>query len=410
MTREYLSGNALNRYPFDDNCNMTSSLGYVLPNDVFLDIMYLAKGFPNAYLVYLTNFENDTTLSKINLTFTVTWVSGLVDDEYTVSFDHVDIVEKETLVAETVDYIIKIIPGPGLETIVAGSAVDHDFVVGNAKLTTSATIQPSPRVSSIKLYNNGVLFKTITEDNINDIDFEWEEGANVRILNDSGVAAIDIEPGFGTGLYDGCDDDLVITTINEITPDPFGNFLFFTDGCYTSEKITNGLSIENICTPKCTSEQMTNFAHYLNRVKDGMDTIAAVATDMANELKTQIADYIATTAVDKNKPYFKISYTKYPSYYAGQYYFSVVVGLLNPSEENIPVTVSATSSGTIVTETIRFKSGDVSEVLGSASYTGTVPCIGVGRLEFTVFGAIGATVSVTGSLDGIAFSDGITLN
>lgn len=419
MVYEYLSGNALNKYPFDDSCNMTASGGYVLPNDVFLDMQFYEKSTDEAYVVSLTSFASSTSSTNITLQFVVRTVSGtLLENPATITFLHSEVADKETILKQTSDYSVKVVPGAGLLAIIAaGLNVSHTFAEANAKLTNSATVQPVPRVRSIKLYNNGTLFKTITEDNITDIAFELEEGTNTEFeLLDERVN-IDVLPGIGAGLYNPCGDDLVIRSINSVGGDAFGNFLLFTDGCYTSERgyqdgmtfIDNyGLTITNICTPKCTAEQFASFAHYLNRVKDGMDTIGSQAADLANELKDQIADYIADAAINKNKPYVKTSQTTFASPIAGTYYHSVVIGLFNPTEEDINFSISVSSTGTIIADTRRFKSAETDISVGN-SYSGVIPCVGVGRFEYSVRGSSSASTSYSGTLDGTAFSGNISL-
>jgi hypothetical protein len=415
MILEYLSGNCLNKYPFRDSNMMVSDTGYSLPNDFIADIQFFYQGTA-AYTVFLDSFSLDVEDMQFN--FTVKDLAGAtLAANVPFSFTVAGRSEFETLVYSNTGCVLKLVLGTGLIQAIqdATEVVTQHWTTNRLELVTTATVQPAPTVTNITLYNNGSFFRVFSAE---DVELELVEGANIDFNQKGNACDVTVAPGLGTGKFNPCGEDLVIKSINGITPNDIGNFLFLADDCYEVLKgydsgmmswlPDNGITLMNICAPKCTAAQMTNFAHYLNRVKDGMDTIAENAAATANELKLQIEDYITAAALTKNKPYFKVTYAKFPSYDPTKFYFSVVVGFFNPTTGDIAVNVSAT--GAVEDKTIRYKSGTVAESLTSATYTGIVPCVGVGRFEYVVYGEVGDTSTVSGTLNSIAFTDTITFS
>jgi hypothetical protein len=402
MVLDYLDYNSENKYPFDDLCSVVSLTSYTLANDVLLDAQFYEKG-DTTFKVALSNFENDIVGTKAIFTFKIRDTAGTLIDTVDVEVDHTGLVDRKLTLFEDADRVIKLITGAGLVRIVdAAMAIDEAFDEDDAKILVSCLVLPEPKVTSLKFYNNGTLFHTFTADGTSDLEVVIEEGTNTGFTLLSGVSTVDIVPGLGAGLYDPCGNDLVIKSVNGITPDEFGNFLLSADNCYTSEKgyqgdpdwVDNyGLTLLNICTPRCTGEMFTNFAHYLNRIKDGINTIYQEALNIAEELNDQIEDYNDNIANTKNLPYYKCVYTKFDS--VGSFvYYSVVIGLFNPSQDDAAFTLAITpSGGTVVPGTIRWKIGTTSSLLGSLSYSSTVPCVSSGRFEFVI------KAETTGSLD-----------
>lgn len=408
MTLEYLSGNCLNKYPFVDSCSMVSEEGYTLPNDFIGDVQVKLFHPTGDYRVYLSSFELTSTV--VTFHFTATEMDGTPYAlDLVVASLVSSLVEFDTLTGFSDDYSLKLSVGSGLISAISTIITTKTWALANAELVTEAIVQPVPRVNSITLYNNGTLFKIVS---VSNYELELAEGSNIDFTQTGNSSALDVDPGNGTGLFNPCDDSVSIRTINGLAPNDAGNFLMSADGCYEVKKgfagesewqFAAGLTFSNICTPKCTSEQMGNFAHYLNRVKDGMSQLSVEAASIANELKAQIADYIDFAATGKNKPYAKMTYSIFPSYTPGHWYFSIVVGFFNPTTSPIPVTVTSTYPGALVADTTRFKTKDGVTILSAPSFTGVVPCISAARLEYTVF-STGGSASAAGTLSTIPFS------
>lgn len=415
MVLEYLSENSIKKYPFTDYSSVYDGSSFYLSEGVILDLQFCWKT-ALSYVVRLTDISNSVLAETLTLSFEAD------NGDSTVGFDfvipHAEVTPFGTVYDSDSSWSIKLVPGSGMVELIGEGDFTYSFDVGTADIVTSATIQPVPKVTSIKLYNNDSIFTTLVGNELAEVDFELQAGTNMLFSKDGTRGVLEVIPGAGAGYYDVCTDlGLVITSVDAIPPDTIGNFLFQTDDCYTTavgfDNGTDwtdnyGLTITNHCTPKCTSEQFSNFAHYLNRVKDGIDTIGEEATTLVNDFNQLVADYTASLATTKNVPYIKKSMTSFPTATEDVYYFSVIIGYFNPTEENIAVTASITpSSGNVLVDGAgRFKTAaGVTEVIDTL--TGTVPCIGVGRLEFVVYGESGS-VTVSGTYNGNAYSETVT--
>jgi hypothetical protein len=201
---------------------------------------------------------------------------------------------------------------------------------------------------------------------------------------------ISVLPGAGAGLHDPCSGDLVIKTINEIGPDLLHrNFAMLTDGCYNVERgyldgvdwIPDfGLTFENTCHPKCTAEQLGAYAHYLNRVKDGMQDLITFASDLYTELAEYIEEYKTTELPAANAPVIKTAITEFDDGY-GSVLYSLVVSFFNRSKEPINITCDLPSDVFIKG---RYKCGDQTLQLASYTFAGTLDCLANGRIEATM--------------------------
>lgn len=406
MPLEYLSGNCLAKYPFKDECTLLSGDGFSLPESYIADLQ-LSYGEQVPFRAYLYSFG--IVSGVVTLVFKFADQDGSdIGTPVSVSFN-TPLAEFSLVESFTSDGIIRLVVGTDFVTSPADLATTY-WTIASAEIAQSATVQPVPKVTSIKLYNNGTLFKTIAT---SDVVFELETGNNFAFVNADNQAKLDVIPEAGAGLYDPCGSDSVIKSINGLTPNQIGNFLMFADDCYEVKRGTQGspswvydygLTFNNICAPKCTAAQMANFAHYLNRVQDGMNTIATHAADVANELKTQIADYVTFSITLKNRPYAKITYEKFQSSDPAYFYYSVVVGFYNPTPDPISVSITATSGAPVVAGSIRYKSSEVSKILSTLAYSGMVPCISASKFEYTIYGSPGGRTSASGSVGSARFS------
>ena len=410
MILDYLTSNGLNKYPFRDDCSMVDdSKVFTFANDYILDLLITLKD-ASASKVKLTSFVNDTVTTTLTFGFNISTASDSSITDISLVVNYVDVVVNSFISYS--DYIctLKVVVGPGLVREV--SSTSHSYTFTNMYLEESAMLLCGPRVTSISFYNaDNSLIKTITGNETGDISAYLQAGANTVFNFITNQLVVDIIPGAGTGLYDNCTNDRFLKKINNIGPDLLGNFLLLTDDCYTTTPISNGLSFDNICTPKCTSTQLADFAHYLNRVKDGMGTVANLAILVKSQINDQITAWETDILPNKNAPYFKTAVSKFKLYGSSiDFYYSIVVGLFNPKTYPIGVSISASSSSvTFRPDAIRFKTSTNVVLLSSPKVNSLVPCQSVARFEFVVKGQPTNTVDISGTLDTTSLVDIITL-
>lgn len=416
MNLEFLSGNELKRFPFTDNSRLESDSGFVFNNGLLLDALIYQKTPANSfYSLY------DTTLSKAfyvrltklevaaatNVKLQLSFIN--VENDYTIldtelTIPAEDVIYMKTVVIDDDDYWVKLVFGREMVNLLSQN-IDEDF--SSLRFTDTAVVQPLPRVTQLSLYNEDTLYRTIVTDQETDVEVAFQEGSNISILNNTEGVNLDVFSGYGTGLYDACSDELFISTINSIPPSVDNNFLFLADNCYTTTPLEHGLLLENHCKPKCTNVHFENFVHYLNRIKDGISDVGALANSTGTELTTQIADYNSTYVPVKNKPYIKYAYAKFPAA-ESTYFYSVVVGIFNPRNEDIEYDITVIHDGFYVPDTGRWRVKDTALTLASPAKDGILPCLSVGKLEFVFRGAPLDTFTITGTLDGV--SVGIHVN
>lgn len=409
MTLEYLSSNELKRYPFIDSLTLKDETGNVLPNSVFADIIVLCHK-PEIKSVSLTKTEDDG--SDITLTF-----SSFNSDGDEVGVSEL-LVEKAAVSLHSqfsvmdLNLTIKVVTGSTFLTV--GNRI---FNSANTILVKDAVKPYTPRIETLTFINNNSVLKQFSKEKILGIDVKIKEGTNVGFFNDGAAVSVDVNPGLGAGLYNDCDDDLVIKTINSIKPDNFQNFLLNVDECYETEKGYEGdsgwipdfgVTISNTCTPRCTAAQLGAFAHYLNRVKDGMETVADLAADINSEIADMIEAYNNNTL--RIVPFIKAAVTKFPNPY-GRAYYSFIVSFFNKTSDEIAIATDITLPSGVVLETGsgRFKQGTRTTAKTSVDITDTVPCHQQGRFEFTVKATPGQVILITATAGVTSFSQSFTL-
>jgi hypothetical protein len=209
-----------------------------------------------------------------------------------------------------------------------------------------------------------------------------------------------------------------LTSASSINGQGIGNALLLSGGSTItggySKIIDHGLTLSNICTPKCTKDQLGDFAHYVNRIKDGLSKVNSYVTTVVNDFNTYVNNWVTTVYPEKNKPYYKISYSKFEvPYPTNSYYYSFVVGFFNPKSIPIHATAAVTlvSSGmTFKSGSFRFKTQDGAVLLPEAVMEGTIPCLSVGRFEFVVHSLTGKVITIHGVIDSTTISETITLD
>ena len=348
-TLEYLTKNSLRSFPFkdDDTLEDTTAL-FDLDQSTFLDALVISK-VSTATSAYLSTLSRDAT----NFTFGITLIDSLGADITTISFTKAisSVVALGTITYSNASASIKLVAGDGLVTLGTAPVFSHSFLRYATEIVADAFIPYMPLLSSIQFNNTDpadnseVIVAVVSSD-----DLEFDAGSNIDVIPDNGKASLAVIPGYGTGLYDGCSGKAGIKTINFI-PSNRGQFSIAGDGCYTTSAITHGIQLINSCTPKCTHDQMVNWQHYYNRLKDATlymaDTyVPGVQNIIVGDPITGLPsgsmnDFYLHILPTRNVPNFVGSYLDFYSYY------SFAVSFYNPPKTLTPfsldVTVDTTS-------------------------------------------------------------------
>jgi hypothetical protein len=409
MTLEYLTSNELKKYPFVDSLSLKDTEGNQLVNSIFADICILINNPEIASVSLLSSEDNGT---NIILTF-----SALDKDDVLVANTSINIIKNDVSLhsdfsEEDNNLTIKIVTGSSFLTI-----GNRDFLVENTKLVNSAVHPYTPRVTTLTFMNGDTVVKQFSKEKIIGTDISIKEGTNIAFSSLNNLVYIDVNPGLGAGLFNNCDDGLVIKSINSIKPDAYQNFLLNVDECYETEKGYQGeldwipdfgITISNTCTPRCTSEQFGAFAHYLNRVKDGMETVSELAASINEEIADMIDAYNNDTS--RIVPFVKAAVTKFENPY-GRAYYSFIISFFNKTTDEINVTTDITFPVGVSLEpkSARFKQGSRTTAKLSANITDTVPCHQQGRFEFTVKATPGQIIEIEATAGVTNFSQTFTL-
>lgn len=408
MPLEYLSGNELISYPFRDSVTVKATNGTILAKNVFADIIVSCHD-EDIYSVSLTEIYTDD--DGIFLEFTYSDSEG-----NTIGAIETEVVTASIATHKLFGYSnnaisIKLVLGSGFSAI---HNLTLSFDKANTILAAAAVRLYGPKVTSISFYNQTTLIKTFTKDIDEGIDAALKCGSNTTMTSSGNSVILDVKPGTGAGLHNGCNDDLVIKTVNNIPADRFQNFHLLVDECYETEKgyedtewVDNyGITLVNTCKPRCISDQLGAFAHYLNRVRDGMETIAELAAEITDNISDMIDAY--NSDVSRVVPFVKVAFTKFNNPY-GRAYYSFVVSFFNKTDEDIAVSTTITSPEALVTGTGRFKQGTRTTPKTSLNITDTVPCRQQGRFEFITKGETDDTVIIEATAGVTSFAHTYTL-
>ncbi len=302
------------------------------------------------------------------------------------------------------------------------SSMDLHFLKETTTLAGSAFVPMVPRVTSIAFYNWDNVFQGPNEqpiayfygDEEDPLDnITLKEGANTSFSQLTENQIIwDVVPGAGTGIYNDCDTNTGIKTINGIEPDIFNrNFLMTADECYqifpgqsvAGELVPElaSLSFLNTCTPKCTSNDLKAFANYLNRIRDGTASVVLYASNTFDIMKNEIDLYRNTIDLMKRNPRYDVRWIKDQSNSNGKYYFSIAASFVNPTTDPQMLYLSVSTAGRIVR--FKYKLGTDTTLLENVNELQvSIPCektlyldLVIGTytsIPFTFSGAFGSTI------------------
>lgn len=393
---EYRSLNQLRKYPFTDTSSLVSNTSEVLSNTLFSELL-VYRFNPGFFVAAISSIVVSAGSSTLTLTLTLRTVGGSSLGTYVASIPFASCVKDALYTNQDSNFGIKVVFGSGISTFLTNKTLL--FSTSTADILDSCCISPPQLVNSIVVANNTTTFKTINATESLDID----AGANMVFAAD-GISVI---PAAGTGLFDPCTGELFIKSVNFVEPDRENNFVVSADSCYQITPQENGLLLENECKPKCTDVQMKAVGTYILRLQDGISDLNVFAKDLADDLLEKIEEYNSGEALTKNDPYSRHSVSKFPTNTIGTYFFSVVVGLFNPSAEEVLLNLAITG-GTPVVGTTRLVTKTGTEVLASLTLVNKpIPCISQARLEFVVRTTT-LNLTLTGTLGAININQTIT--
>jgi hypothetical protein len=433
MILEYLTSNGLNKYPFDDSATLRNVTGLAtLPNNLFLDLLVVSKidSGNGAFIHKISNNYTGELTEELIFTLGVTLFDSSGSTvhifEFDIPFD--EVIEKEFYGMADDSVAVKVVFGTGFIEYKFKIITDPLIFSKNATtLVGSAFVPMVPRVKSIAFYNWDNVTQTAQEmpeayfagdEDPPPVNVTLKEGANTAFSQSKENQIIwDVLPGAGIGLYNDCDANTGIKTINGIEPDIFNrNFLMLADECYrvlpgqindVGELIPESASLSflNTCTPKCSSDNLKAFANYLNRIRDGTVSVSAYAANVYNNMKDEIDLYRTTVDAVKRTPKYNVRWIKNQSI-TGKYYFSIAASFANPTINSESLILSIVTAGNIA----RFKyrlDNDTTILTNATELEIEVPCEKTLYLDIVISTYIPISFTFNGSFGPttIAFTD-----
>jgi hypothetical protein len=315
---EYLTQNSLIAYPFNRS---QPSAGAQTANPIqdnwFYDILFVSfsPSIRSVYVSFIEKTVNGDLRIQFNNSETFSAIGGVIIIPSNKVENHLQNKLNSFFSHQNNLFAVKFILGEGLVT---ATNFSQNYDPKEAELASGAIVLSSPKLLTLaaKAYYSQVLPGGEVETTVNLIKNFSEETynplitlrSNIEVLIDSphtiGTYTPDpsnleltVGAGKGIGLYDACppEDQIEdVYTINKVSPNFRGSFYIKPSAChslntlsendrvyytsanlldnYSSEIIiaNHSLLLENHCQSKCPRENINAFAHYLNRVGDGL--------------------------------------------------------------------------------------------------------------------------------------------
>lgn len=320
---EYLELCGLSKHPFKPSSSLVSASSVQLADNCILDAVFSCND-QDIFSVYLKRIYLSAGTLHVILGLLDSNLTELYTRELTAADTIVEIDEIDTMTEVDGKLTAKIIVGQGLVDMIGEGDFDLTFAKQDA-MFSGDTVRLAPNIiTAVSFYNQNDLVHNFTS------SIDWQGGYNVRLSDVDPTMQIDVLPGTGLGLYDGCSDaGSIITSINGQTADNQGNFIVNTDGCYTKIPGTNMLEFDQQCTAACGEEAYRGYAYYLNRLRDGIFGVGAYYNDTVADFSELIATYQAKldTIQAFKAPYIKVianelvtnNVKMYPTFVTGIY-------------------------------------------------------------------------------------------
>jgi hypothetical protein len=335
MALEYLTANSLTRYPFKDAAVAGIGENDQLPNDWFYDILFVSKT-PTLRSVYISNISKSSN-GTLSITFNNCETLEALEIAVIPAEDvmeHLGNTATSFAAVSTNTYCVKFVLGIGLVNL--ANNTNHTYVSTQTTLASPAFVLYSPKLKSVDFSNyvenldvSGKLVRG--KESVHKFYYNSPQDftavptirpqANTFLRSQSSeILELYVLPGKGTGLFDPCRNvNNSLYTINNIAPTDSGALFLSLSGCYAANLLTqneadyfnfltpslnpltpyksfsahssdgsvrlfnastpnNSLLLENFCKPRCAPENLTAFAHYLNRVSDGVNELNSIAS------------------------------------------------------------------------------------------------------------------------------------
>lgn len=300
---EYLTQNSLTAYPFkrlsvEGNDNIQANW--------FYDILFVSYS-SDILSVYISEIQ------KISGNLTIVFNNLLNDEEIirveipsTEVVNHFSNSSKSFYGSSNSKSSVKIVLGEGLIEKIDFS---RGYLKEHTELAAGAIVLNAPKLKTLTLKTYNSNFNSVTNNTEYTIstvkqydkDSDYPE-INLRHnlsgeLSSINTFNLDVTAGAGAGLYDNCPagDEMVVYSVANVVPDVYGSLFIKATSCYaynvlndTNGALLQGLNpspenvyeyslenpqhaiyFQNFCSPKCPRENITAFAHYLNRITDG---------------------------------------------------------------------------------------------------------------------------------------------
>jgi hypothetical protein len=176
------------------------------------------------------------------------------------------------------------------------------------------------------------------------------EGAVLQAINNGGYLDLKIingGQGYAPAHYLNNDpsngtDNITITVTDKLgNPHVLSVFDYATDGAGSS-----GLYLKNICVPECTSDNLVEFAHYLNRVTNAAIALKSYVLDAEATYTGWLQHYydLQTNKTAAKYPYVIAQSTVLNS--GTSKYISITCGIYNPNSEAVTVNLGLNCDNT----------------------------------------------------------------
>ena len=317
---EYLTNNSLTAHPFKSG---RAEGDYPLENDWFYDMLF-ASFSPKVQCVFVSKIKK-TGGGELQITFSDKQTLAVIGASITIAstevVNHYNNPTKSFAYASLDEFAVKLVFGPGL---ISALPFEYTYTAAEAELSSACIVLCPPRVTSItfesydtKISQEPYIVARYTTSSDPLIPVVQPRHNSIFVLDALNSGSLHVARLLGAGLYNDCSRVGNITdvySINTVLPNSKGALFLNPSQCYTANVLTesyktdldsqlyldpyylftihtgpattdivdivdveHSIVFKNFCNPKCPPENMGAFAHYLNRVTNGVDELAKIA-------------------------------------------------------------------------------------------------------------------------------------
>jgi hypothetical protein len=337
---EYLTTNSLVSYPFKPRKELAETTIHPIGDDWFYDLLFTSYS-DTIRSVYLSKIKK-TSEGSLELSFSSTENEELLGVAVVAAdfvVNHYKNLSNSFAGYSSNNFAVKFVFGPGL---IDKAAFEQEYTFQEAELANSAIVLNKPqlrtlRFESLEFDASSSAEVTLTEIhtyNYPDVPVVKPQYNSQFTLDSLNSGSLYVIRGAGAGLYDACPKPGEIEdvyTLNSVSPDLTGALFLKPSSCYTANTLTasartllgntlskyenfktistsgevvfkdvvhvgHSITFENFCKPKCPPENLGAFAHYLNRVSDGvqeLDTLVTVGVETRGQGTSELQIFTA---------------------------------------------------------------------------------------------------------------------